>query len=156
MPIDEFGNEYEDDDQSQNDSDVTLKRSAIRSLEASAKSGKKAIEEVQTLRRKIALMEAGIPTTKLGELFVKAYDGPIDDVSAIKQAAIEYGIFGENTGEPQGATDEEINSARNIADAANGAKPPSGTPTKPDYSTAQSEEEVIAMARQAGRLIADQ
>jgi hypothetical protein len=48
--------------------------------------------QLATKDREFALARAGLPNTKMADLFVKAYDGPADPDS-VRKAAEEYGLI---------------------------------------------------------------
>ena len=64
-----------------------------RDLERRAREGDKAVKELQALKRREAIREAGLdPADKMVKLFEKAYDGDVT-ADAIKEAAEEYGLI---------------------------------------------------------------
>jgi hypothetical protein len=73
------------DQQTDGDEQVTLNRSAIRSMEADAK-------EARRLKREMAFMKAGIDTDQgIGKLAFNQFDGE-PTVEAVRAFAEEYGI----------------------------------------------------------------
>lgn len=82
------------DEQEQSQSrQVTLSRSAIRSLERDAKAFKESQAEMATLKRQLAFTSAGIkPDDPKMSYFVKGYDGELT-ADAITKAATEAGFL---------------------------------------------------------------
>lgn len=77
----------QNENQPQDDEQVTLNRSQIRSMEQDAK-------DARTLRKEMAFLKAGIDTDKgVGSLAFKSYDGE-PTVEAVKAFAEEYGLTG--------------------------------------------------------------
>jgi len=86
---DDPNHDFDDDD----DDDTTSTQKDIPGLRKAAKDGKAALAENELLKRQLAFSKAGIDTdTPLGKMFARSYDGPTDDVEAVKAAALEIGI----------------------------------------------------------------
>lgn len=91
----EFGEQNEDQGNQGSDSLVTLKRSEIRTLEQQARRAKDFETRATTAERRLAFVEAGVPTDKpIAQYFIRGYDGEVT-AEAIKKAAIEAGIISE-------------------------------------------------------------
>ena len=104
---DTFG--YEDDYQQQ-PLDPNI-REQLKRAEKDRRGAESARLEAQQAKRELALYKAGVPAEGPGELFHKAYDGPLD-AEAIRAEAIRYGVLQvaepESTPEPQPAQDPEV------------------------------------------------
>lgn len=122
----------ENDDQ--NDSEITLKRSQIRAMERDAKLTREATERASAAERKLAIIEAGLDMTNpTVAFFARHYDGELT-ADAVRQAASEAGILVDpvggspsgNEGEGEGPTVDSTNARDLIANGAIGdtGKPP--------------------------------
>lgn len=99
----------------QTNEDPNLKH--LREKAAKADEAEAALADA---RRENAILRAGIDTeSKLGQMFVKAYDGDFADVEALKAAAKEIGV------PIRGETVEETSTT--TADAATETAEPTGT-----------------------------
>lgn len=66
----------------------------VRDLRAAASRGEKARAENEGLKREMAFMKAGIDTeSKAGKLLLKAYDGDLTDISALKAEGESLGAL---------------------------------------------------------------
>ena len=100
-------------------------REALKRSAATRHERDEAITRAAAAERKLAFLEAGIPPNKLGELFMKGYDGEVTP-DAIRTSAAEYGIMGgQQTGQggQSGPSADDMERMRQIA-AAGGAPPP--------------------------------
>ena len=114
---DEFSDNYSDDDNEQaNYGD----NPNIRQLREKAKKFDAVAAERDMARRELAFHKAGIPDSKVGQLFMKAYDGDVD-TEAIRAAAAEYGLV---EAEVPG---EEPDAMERIEQVAAGGTPPPQT-----------------------------
>lgn len=135
--------ETDETDDGDQDNKVSMSRKDIRALEKQAKAGREAEARAQAAERRLALREAGIPTTGVGKLFEKAYDGPLD-LEAIKTAAEEYGILGGG----QQVSDDELAGQKRLANNSAGAGQGSASPdVMAELAGAKSQDEVMAIAR---------
>ena len=142
-------NESYDDDLEQeedaNDKVVQLKRSQIRALEKKAKAHDDALVRLATLERQLVFRDAGIPTDKRGQLFMKAYDGDMT-LDAVKAAAIDYEVIQPDSAD----TTPETEAQDRLLKAAGGGD----TPHKPDLEqailNATTPEEVMRIVSQQG------
>ena len=123
---------------------ATLPRSQVRALEKRAKEADALREKVAQFERQTALLKAGIPDEGPGRLFHKAYDGPIDDIAAIRAAAIEYKVI-----EGSAPTPGEVAGHQAAVAAATGAAVP-GQVKGPDFSKARSAADVARIAHEFG------
>lgn len=123
--------------------EVRMSRKDIRALEKRAKAAADAEARAAAAERRLALRDAGIPTTGVGKLFEKAYDGPLD-AEAIKTAAEEYGILGGG----QQVSDDELAAQQRLANNSAGAGAGSSTPDiGAELAAAKTQDEVMAVAR---------
>lgn len=97
-----------------------------RDLERRAKKGDEALNQLAELQRKLALRDAGIPNTKLGDMFIRSYDGPMDDPEAIRAAWQE--IAPAPPEDPRVA--QALDGTQAALDLAAGAQTP---PPNPDF-----------------------
>ena len=127
-----------------------------RDLERRAKKGDEAVAEVAALRRQLAFRDAGIPADGIGELFLKAYDGPIDDPAVIREAAVKYGILKPDPGQQQ-QIDQSLNGHQAAMDAASGAgqRPDPGADIDARLRSAKSQAEVARIMHEAGVMVKD-
>ena len=111
-----------DNDDTDSESTVTLKRSQIRALERDAKAARKANEELAQMRREIALSKAGVGD--LTERQQKALLGSIDgDITAetVLEAAQELGFVKPAEDSPQEAERRQM---EQMSQASAGAADP--------------------------------
>lgn len=120
-----------------------------RDLEKRAKKGDEAIAEAAALRKQLAFMKAGIPSDGIGELFLKAYDGPTDDEQAIKEAAIKYGILKPSESHQQ-QVDQALAGHEAGMAAASGQLPTQGDDIKAKLAQAKSAADVARIMHEAG------
>jgi hypothetical protein len=125
--------EYDDDSQLNEDEDKS--QNWRRDLERRARKGDDAVKELQELKRREAMREAGLdPADKITSLFVKTYDGDLS-TDAIKDAAAEYGLV--KTEQSETPAEEAPNPAQQSMDAIGKA---AGSPvTAPVDSRAELE-----------------
>ena len=81
---------YQDEETDHLDPNI---RAELRKSKERAKDAAEARAELESLKRELAFTKAGIPETGIGALLRKAYDGDTD-TDAIRKAAEEYGILG--------------------------------------------------------------
>jgi hypothetical protein len=124
---------------------VNIERRHIRQLEKKAKAADDAQAELSNLRRDLAMTRAGIPESGPGALFRRAYDGPVDDVEAVKAAAIEYGVLGA-----QAPTAAETAGHQAVMQAATGAPAGPDVDVVARMKAARSPAEVARIAYEAG------
>lgn len=68
----------------------------IRSLRKAAEAGKKAQEELASMKRELLFAKAGIDTSsKIGGLLFKTWEG--DDLDALRAEAVDLGLSGGTT-----------------------------------------------------------
>lgn len=117
---DEYGNSEE----GQEDRMVSIGRKDLKRIQEQAKEGKKATAENEQLKRKIAFAEAGVPTSsKLGELFVRGYDGDATP-DAIRDAWSELnGNGGQSQPSPADAELAAMQSGQDLASGGMGIPP---------------------------------
>jgi hypothetical protein len=136
-------------------------------MEAAQEEAQAAKAELAVLQREQAFTKAGIPDTGPGALVRKAYDGEADP-DAIKAFAEEYGVGGQQgneegaaagtpANEPQAAAAPDPAAAAaaqavQAATAGGGAGAPANTSPVDQINAANSAEEVLALAGQAGIL----
>ena len=103
-------------------------RNFRRELEDQARTAQQeaatAKAELEALKRERAFDQAGVPTDKVGALFRKAFDGPVDDLAAIKAAAAEYGIIDPATQQRQDQIDRSLAGHQQASAAATGGQAP--------------------------------
>ena len=96
-------------------------RKQLREAERTRKEASEAMAELSSLKREMAFTKAGIPEHGTGNLLRKAYDGELTP-EAIRKAAEEYGILGQQTSQPANdVAEHELESMRRIAGAATSA-----------------------------------
>lgn len=67
---------------------------ATRDLRAAAARGEKHRQEAEQLKREMAFLKAGVDTdSKAGKLLLKAYDGDLTDIAALKSEAESIGAL---------------------------------------------------------------
>src|ERR1035437_6530438 len=98
---DELNEDLEDEEPSQQlDPNI---RKQLRQARKISKERDEMSVRATTAERQLALLKAGIPADGVGELFAKAYDGPLE-ADAIKEEARKYGLLQEDaTDEPASA-----------------------------------------------------
>lgn len=65
----------------------------IRQLREKAKAADEALAALAQAKRENAILRSGIDVdSKLGQMFLKAYDGDLDDIETLKTAAKEIGV----------------------------------------------------------------
>jgi hypothetical protein len=65
----------------------------IRQLREKAKAADEALAALAQAKRENVILRSGIDVdSKLGQMFLKAYDGDLDDIEALKAAAKEIGV----------------------------------------------------------------
>lgn len=75
-------------------------REQLKRADKDRKARAEAEHRAQQAERQLALIKAGIAAEGPGELFHKAYDGPLD-TDAIRAEAQKYGLWNEPQGHPQ-------------------------------------------------------
>jgi hypothetical protein len=116
------------DDFDDEDEDNESESSVIRDLRRQAREGKAAIAERDAAVRKLAFIEAGVPSTAATAYFVKGYDGELTP-EAIKAAAVEAGFVEadkEPEPDPERKAEEDANGRLN--DAVSGANDSAAPP----------------------------
>ena len=144
---DEF---YEDQENDNLDPNI---RAELRKSKERAKEVESARAELDALKRDLAFTKAGIPETGVGALLRKAYDGDTDP-EAIRNAAAEYGILGNQ----QGTTSEldsvqaELEQHRSIAGATgtNNSGPSLDQEFLAALQSANNESELMAVISKLG------
>jgi hypothetical protein len=130
------------------DATVTLKRSQIRSIEQKAKTAEALEAELNSARRKLAMLDAGIDLSSAhGKLFAKAYDGD-PDPEKIRAAAIESEIL------PASGHSGETAAAARVAEAAAGAGGDREIDLLDALREAKSQDELMRIYRAAGMPVA--
>lgn len=114
---DEFIDDDAADDQQQQDGE----NPNLRQLRKKAKDHDTVAAERDQARRELAFFKAGIPDSKVGELFMKAYDGE-PDTAAIRSAAAEYGLIDADV------SPDELSAMDRVEQAAAGGAPPRPAP----------------------------
>lgn len=71
---------------------ATVPRRQVRLWEKQAKDLEEKNKLLSQLQRERNFVQAGIPDTPLGKLFMRGYEGA-DDPEAIKASAVEYGVL---------------------------------------------------------------
>ena len=141
---DELNEDLEDEEPSQQlDPNI---RKQLRQARKISKERDEMSVRATTAERQLALLKAGIPADGVGELFAKAYDGPLE-ADAIKEEARKYGLLKEDaTDEPASA---ELAAQQRVAAASAGAPPPGSVPLKEALIGATSQEEVLRIIANA-------
>lgn len=136
--------EFDDIDPDPEDGD-----NLVKNLRAQLKAARKEVNEYKELAtagqqavRERAFDKAGIPDTKLGQMFRKSYDGDVTP-EAIRAAAVEYELIAEDT-----TAQTEINQIEGMAQVAQGAE-------TPDANEAQYLAELDVAARVSSQAVAD-
>lgn len=93
----------------------------LRQLREKAKKHDDVARERDEARRELAFFKAGIPDTKVAELFRKAYDGDVDP-EAIRTAAAEYGLVDPDV------PNDELAAMDRLEKATTGGTPPAPKP----------------------------
>jgi len=117
--MDEFENEYEQDDSQVLNPNI---RKQLREGEKAIKEAAETQKQLFQLQKEMAFTKAGIPETGAGALLRRAYDGELT-AEAIRKQAEEYQIFAQPA--QISTSDAELDSMRRVAGAATGA---GGTP----------------------------
>ena len=128
-------------------------RRELREARKLKRQNQDALARAEKAERSLAFRDAGVPNTKLGELFMRGYDGPMDDPEKVKAAAIEYGVIEAPAGAGAGQQpDPEAEARARVAAAAGGAGagPPSGPDHQAAISSAKSKDELMAAYQAAG------
>jgi hypothetical protein len=119
----------------------------VKKLRGELKARDKELAEAKTARRELAFVKAGIDTsTKLGQLFVKSYDGDIADVEAIKAEAVDLGILQvpSTTGDNAADSDEPGDtSAQERSSLASGATGDDGSGVDPRQTAISRAQEAM-------------
>jgi hypothetical protein len=129
-------------------------RAELRRSRQLARDAQAATERSSALERELAFTKAGIPDTPLGQMFAKAYDGDTADPTAIKTAFEALGVAGEPSGQqtpppPEGASEQELEAQRRIAQAGSGAEGDGSVPYEEAIRAAKNPSEVLALIAQA-------
>jgi hypothetical protein len=120
----------------------------IKELRSKANEADKLRQEVNGLRRQIAMDDAGIPKTGAGKLFRKTWDGDPDDVAGLRSAAAEYELIPNNDDPDARTVEESIVAADRISETT---QPTASTPTVDALlEGASSLQEIEQLARDAG------
>lgn len=140
------------ENETQTDEELATDHSELpNDVQALLRQGRKAQEELAAAQRKLVLAEAGIPDSPTKELFLKAYDGPLE-VDAIKAEAEKYGLFtpAPSSTVNDGPTAAEIAAQQAIQSAgAQGGTPQSGDiDAAVGFRNAKSQAEVLEIIRQ--------
>lgn len=141
----------ENDENDENEPDAQREaddKSWRRKLEADAREGKKAANELAAAKRELAMHKAGIDLdSKAGRLFAKAYDGD-STVEAVKAAAAEYDLI---TPETPAVDPTEVAAHDRIANASTGGEQPGEAETAlSEIAAAGSQQEVLASLAKHG------
>lgn len=136
---------------------AALDRSRTRAQELETQ-----LASTAALQREVAMLKAGIDLeSPTGKLFVRAYDGPLDDIEKVKEAWAEVSpavppIQGEPAGEAppsnDGATPEELEQQRRRAAVRGDAVPPGAEPSPDPWDQAYA---VFHEEQRKGRRRAD-
>jgi len=154
--------QYEDDfdlEQEENEQPQQQEPQWRKNLERKAKEADAAKAEAQAAKRELALLKAGIDLeSPTGKLFAKAYDGEAS-VEAIKTAATEYGLIGQESApaapaqtEPS-VSNDELAAHQRIAQASAGANSGGQYDPRDAVNNAESVEEVLAILQKEGVVI---
>lgn len=116
----------------------------VRDLRAAASRGEKARAENEALKREMAFMKAGIDTeSKAGKLLLKAYDGDLADIAALKAEGDSLGALVTPVTPPPATETNAVSAAEQQAmtqrgQVASGAPPSQGvTQDKDPYVAAR-------------------
>lgn len=142
--------DFENDDESQDEPLVHLKRSQIKGIEQKAKQAEEFETRAEKAERRLAFAEAGIDLKdpKLA-YFIKGYDGDADSES-IRSAAAEAGFIEPPNGSGNA---EELAAQQRIANAGSEAiAPADNIPLADALNAAQNEEELMAVVRASQEL----
>jgi hypothetical protein len=155
---DDFDLEQEENEQPQQQQQEPQWR---KNLERKAKEADAAKAEAQAAKRELALLKAGIDLeSPTGKLFAKAYDGEAS-VDAIKSAATEYGLIGQEsapaapTQSAPSVSSDELAAHQRIAQASAGANSGGQYDPRDAVNSAESVEEVLAILQKEGVVIDD-
>jgi len=135
-------------------------RRQLRQAEKADKEVESVAQERDALAAKLASYErrdsiasAGVPSTGLGLLFAKAYDGPMDTES-IRKAAEEYGIIQPaNTSNEDAQLQAELELQRKAQGATVGSviQTDPAAELKERFAKAASLDEIKELLREAGQ-----
>lgn len=120
----------------------------LKDLRKEAKEAAKLRNEIASLKRQVAMDEAGIPKSGAGKLFRKTWDGDPDDLAGLKAAAAEYELIPTDDAPAADAVDDAIAAAERIAETT---QPTASQPTVDALlEGANSLDEIERIARDAG------
>jgi hypothetical protein len=137
------------DDFDTEDEENESESSVIRDLRAKARGRAEAEERATTAERKLAFIEAGVPTTPATAYFVKGYDGELTS-EAIKEAAVAAGFIAAEEEQSDPELDEEAAAHARLADAEGGSKDTAPPGYDDELAAAKTPEEVIAVIQKFG------
>lgn len=143
MSDDRYDEELDDETESPGD--------LRKQLDAAKKAAKQAEARAATLERNAAFRDAGIDlSTKLGQMFSKAYDGDLS-ADAIKAEAEDAGILGK---EDSKIPADEIAAQATATEISSGADAPGAGDKEAEalaeLGNATSQEEALAIAAKYG------
>ena len=102
---------------------ATQEPGSIKELRDAADRGKKASQELDSMKREMAFLKAGVNTdTKVGQLLYKAYDGELDTESIQAEWSELSPIAASPTSEPDTTDDARV--SRERQDLAGDSVPP--------------------------------
>lgn len=140
----------------------------VKDLRKQNKELKERVDALAPLQQENLLLKQNVkldaPNTKL---FLKGWDGDWNDQEAVAAAIQEYQLptVGAEAGEPPAGDQSQQQQTQQhpdaqvhqrIEQAAGGSQAPPPANNAPDYSQANTPEEVLAIFRQAGGLVADE
>lgn len=151
------------DDEELDQNPIAQMRARIKELERESKDSKSALEEANkalgeysSLKREMAFIKAGIdPADPRAKYFVKGYDGELT-VEAIKAAAAEVQLLGGAATQTLDVDRQQLQAHQQIGQAsAQAINPDSEAAYEAAIRAARSDKEVVAIARQYGKPVAD-
>jgi hypothetical protein len=106
--------------------------------------------ELDTLKRESVLFKAGVPADAKGELFAKAYEGPLDADSVRSAYEAVFGAPDQGAGGGAGKQDPNLTAEQRIAQSGGaGAGTPGVIPLEEAIRSAKTPEELRAVIRNA-------
>jgi hypothetical protein len=125
---------------------ATQEPGSIKELRDAADRGKKASQELDSMKREMAFLKAGVNTdTKVGQLLYKAYDGELDTESIQAEWSELSPTAASRTSEPDTTDDARV--SRERQDLAGDSVPPENQTESPYDAGHREFQQMIADGR---------
>ncbi len=125
---------------------ATQEPGSIKELRDAADRGKKASQELDSMKREMAFLKAGVNTdTKVGQLLYKAYDGELDTESIQAEWSELSPTAASPTSEPDTTDDARV--SRERQDLAGDSVPPENQTESPYDAGHREFQQMIADGR---------